>query len=188
VGGQQIYETILQGFMKYIPEGKKNKTGTSNKIDTFVRRMVCTEGHAKKIASLMVEMLVLDLRPAATVGFKQLINYLELDYYKVPSAMHMAKCLTDKYETAKSRLTVVLKDSQSMSTDIWTSIAAQAYITVTAHFILPDWVLKTFVLQTMSFPENHVAENIAEKVKGMLTNFCFWTVVELWQLFMIRAM
>jgi len=70
----------------------------------------------------MVEMLVLDLRPTAIVegvGFKRLINYLELDY-KVPSATHMAKCFTDKYETAKSRLTEVLKDSQhiALSTDI----------------------------------------------------------------------
>jgi len=162
--------------LKYTLEAEKNKAGTSNKIDTFVRRTVCSEGHAKKITSLMVEMLVLDLRPAATVegvGFKRLINYLEPDY-KVPSATHMAKCLTDMYETAKSRLTEVLKDSQhiALSTDIWTSIATQAYITVTAHFISPDWELKTFVLQTMSFPENHTAENIAEKVKGILANFC----------------
>jgi len=130
--------------LKYTSESEKNKAGTSNKIDTFVRRMVCSEDHAKKITSLMVETLVLDLRPAATVegvGLKRLINYLEPDY-KVPSATHMVKCLTDKYETAKSRLTEVFKDSQhiALSTDIWTSIATQAYITVTVHFISPDWV------------------------------------------------
>jgi len=40
------------------------------------------------------------------------------------------------------------------------------------HFISPDWVLKSFVLQTVSFPENHTTENIAEKVKGVLAYFC----------------
>ena len=44
-----------------------------------------------------------------------------------------------------------------LSTDIWTSIATQAYITVSAHFISP---LNTLLLQMMSFPENHNAENI----------------------------
>jgi len=121
-------------------------------------------------------MLVIDLRPAATVEgveFKQLIHYFEPDY-KVPSATHMVECLTDMYETAKGRLTEVLKNSQhiALSTDIWTSTATQAYITVTAHFISPDWVLKTFVLQTISFPKNHTGKNIAEKVKGVLANFC----------------
>ena len=87
----------------------------------------------------MAEMLVLDLRPAATiegVGFRRLINYLELNY-RVPSAMHRAKCVTEKYEAAKSMLTELLKEPTyiALSTDIWTSIATQMYITVTAHQI-----------------------------------------------------
>ena len=88
-------------------------------------------------SNLMAEMLVLDLRPDATVegvGFRQLINYLEPNY-SIPSAMHMAKCVTEKYEAAKSALTEMLKEPThiALSTDIWTSIATQAYITVTEH-------------------------------------------------------
>ena len=81
--------------------------------------------------------------------------------------MHMAKCVTEKYEAAKIKLTEMLKDPThiALSTDIWTSIATQAYITVTAHFISPSWELNTFLLQTASFPENHTAEIIAEKSK-----------------------
>ena len=87
----------------------------------------------------MAEMLVLDLRPAATVegvGFRRLINYLEPNY-RVPSAMHKAKCVTEKYEVAKIKLTELLTESMhfALSTDIWTSIATQAYITATTHFI-----------------------------------------------------
>ena len=123
----------------------------------------------------MAKMLVLDLRPAATVegvGFRRLINYLEPNY-QVPSAMHMAKCVTEKYEAAKSALTEMLKEPThiALSTDIWTSIATQVYITVTAHFISPDWKLNTFLLQTLSFPGNHNAGKIAEKIKEILANF-----------------
>ena len=62
--------------------------------------------------------------------------------------MHMAKCVTEKYEAAKSALTEMLKEPThiALSTDIWTSIATQAYITVTAHFISSDWELNTFLL------------------------------------------
>ena len=103
--------------LKYTPEGEKNKASSSKPIDTFVRKTVCSEGHARKITSLMVEMLVLDLRPAATVegdGFKRLINYLEPNY-RVPSAMHMAKCFTEKYETAKTKLMEMLKEPQHIA-------------------------------------------------------------------------
>ena len=59
--------------------------------------------------------------------------------------MHMAKCVTEKYEVAKSTLAEMLKEPTNiaLSTDIWTSIATQAYITVAAHFISPDWELNT---------------------------------------------
>ena len=161
--------------LKYATEAEKNKVGTS-KIDTFVSKTVCSEGYARKITSLLVEMLVLDLRPAATVegvGFKRLVNYFDPNY-RVPSAMHMAKCFTEKYETAKSTLTEMHKEPQhiALTTDIWTSIATQAYITITAHFVSLDWDLKTFVLQTICFPEDHTAEKISEKVKEILANIC----------------
>ena len=87
----------------------------------------------------MVEMLVLELRPAATVegvGFRRLLNYLAPNY-TIRSAMHMAKCVTEKYEAAKIKLTEMLTEPMhiALSTDIWTSIATQAYITATTHFI-----------------------------------------------------
>ena len=160
--------------LKYTADVDKSKVSTA-KIDTFVSKTICSESHAKKITNLMAEMLVLDLRPAATVegvGFKRLINYLEPNY-RVPSAMHMAKCVTEKYEAAKNTLIGMLKEPThvALSTDIWTSIATQAYITVTIHYVSPNWELNTFLLQTIEFPENHNADNISEKIKEILANF-----------------
>ena len=40
-------------------------------------------------------------------------------------------------------------------------------MTVTAHYIYPNWKLQNFVLETLSFPERHTAVNIAEKLKGV---------------------
>ena len=59
----------------------------------------------------------------------------------------------------------------ALTTDIWTSVLTQSYITVTAHFILLNWELKTCLLQTTNFPENHTADNICEKLQEILSNF-----------------
>lgn len=74
------YLTRIQP-LKCTAKVHKNKVNTA-KINTFVNKTICLESHAKKITNLIVEMLVLDLRPAATVegvGSRRLINYLELN-------------------------------------------------------------------------------------------------------------
>jgi len=52
--------------LKCTADMDKNKMSTA-KIDTFVSKAICSESHAKKITNLLRKMLVLDLRPAATV-------------------------------------------------------------------------------------------------------------------------
>ena len=63
---------------------------------------------------------------------------------------------------AKIALMEMLKESShiALTTDIWTSVATQAYITVTAHFVSSNWKLRTYLLQTMTFPESHTAKEI----------------------------
>ena len=145
------------------------------KIESFIKKTVYSEGHAKKITNLLVEMITLDLRPAAMVegtGFKWLINYLEPNY-QVPSAVHITNCLQEPYVKAKTMIICMLEEPMyiALTTDIWTSVATQSYITVTAHFISSNWELKTCLLQTTNFPKNHTADNICEKLQEILSNF-----------------
>ena len=81
-------------------------------IDSCLKT-TCSEGHAKKITNLMVEMIMLDLRPAATVegiGFRQLINHLKPNY-RVPSAVHITNCLQGHYvRTKTTRLIYMLQE------------------------------------------------------------------------------
>ena len=161
---------------KYSPDSiTPTEKKAATKIESFVKRTVCSEGHAKKITNLMVEMVTLDLRPAAMVekiGFKWLINYLEPNY-RVPSAVHITNCLQEHYAKAKTTVIGMLEEPMNitLTTDIWTSVATQSYITVTAHFISSSWELKTCLLQTTNFPENHTADNICEKLQEILSNF-----------------
>ena len=76
--------------------------------------------------------------------------------------------ITHKFETCKEKLKKRLEDEapcMALTTDIWTSMATEAYMTVTAHYIDPNWKLQNFVLGTLSFPERHTGVNIAQKLK-----------------------
>ena len=45
-------------------------------------------------------------------------------------------------------------------------MATEAYMTVTTHYIDPNWKLQNCVLETL-IPERHTRVNIAEKLKGV---------------------
>ena len=47
------------------------------------------------------------------------------------------------------------------------SIAVEAYMTVSVHYLDPNWVMQAFVLETFAFPERHTGVNIAEKLKEL---------------------
>ena len=59
-------------------------------------------------------MVAIDARPIAIAegtGFKRLVNYLEPGY-KVPSAVHIASCLHERYSQVKG---VIIKHLQNVS-------------------------------------------------------------------------
>jgi len=78
-----------------------------------------------------------------------------------------------KHEVGKELLCEKLKAASSvaLTTDIWTSRATQAYITVTAHYISIDWKLFACVLETKGFPERHTGQAISEKLTEIAQHF-----------------
>ncbi|KAL7386842.1 hypothetical protein ABVT39_014639 [Epinephelus coioides] len=84
--------------------------------------------------------------------------------------------MEEKYETTVERLKNKLKDSTSkitLTTDAWTSVATEAYLGVTCHFINDNWELTSYNLTTMPIEERHTAENIASWVEGVAEKFDF---------------
>lgn len=135
----------------------------------------CSESRAKEITDRIATMVALDLRPMYMVkceGFRNLLGYLE-PAYKVPSRQHITSLIHRKHDAAKKLLCTTLKEASSvaLSTDIWTSMATEAYITVTAHYISTNWELFSFVLETKSFPERHSGKAISEKLIEIAENF-----------------
>ena len=112
-------------------------------------------------------MIARDLRPAAIVegeGFERLLSFLEPGYV-LPSSVHLMDVVRWKYTMAKEKLKRILADNKtkySLTTDIWTSFANDAYISLTTHFIDDCWQMRSYTLATYSFPEQHTGDNIVE--------------------------
>jgi len=98
-------------------------------------------------------------------GFKQLMSYLEPGY-KVPSCSHITSICCKKFDAMKEQLLATLATVQyvAVTTDIWTSRAMQAFITVTVHFLTDCWKMESNVLQTQEMPERHTGVHISERL------------------------
>ncbi|KAF3842617.1 hypothetical protein F7725_024568 [Dissostichus mawsoni] len=94
----------------------------------------------------ILNMLVNDMRPISMVedeGFKQMVT-----------TFHPAT-----------------KNKIALTTDAWTSVATEAYLGITCHFISDDWELNSFCLTTMPLEERHTGTNIAAWIEQAVERF-----------------
>ena len=145
-------------------------------LDPYLSYSKCSDGCAKKITEYIVDMVVRDLRPAALVegaGFKALINYIEPGY-RVPTATHIAEVVRQKFVIGKDNMKRYFQSEvhfMAVTTDIWTSRANDAYLSLTMHFVDSSWDMVSCVLATAPFSEHHTAVNIVDKVKQVMVEF-----------------
>ena len=52
----------------------------------------------------------------------------------------------------------------ALTTDCWTALTAESYITITCHYISDDWQMNAAVLLTESLPGRHTVDNLPEKM------------------------
>ena len=150
--------TNLHNHLNRIHSNKyKTKSKHDPTLDAFITWSKCTTSHAKRITDLIADMVAQDFWPAALVegrGFEALLKYIKSGY-KVPSATHIAQVVRCKHKAGKRLLKQKLTaDSTSLAitTDIWTSWANDAYISLTAHFITSTWQMVSCILATSPNP------------------------------------
>ena len=89
--------------------------------------------------------------------------------YKVPCRQSMTKRLHSQYAKVKDRVQQdVTRDKATkitLTTDIWTSLTNEAYLSVTASYINPEWKMRTSVLATVLMDERHTVDYIAQCLK-----------------------
>lgn len=97
---------------------------------------------AKKITSLIAEMIALDLQPYSfvdSVGFNRLLEYLK-PQYSLPSPSYFSRtAIPGMYDNVKQTVLSQLKGAESgvvhFTSGIWMSTQAREYLTLTAHWV-----------------------------------------------------
>ncbi|XP_076849046.1 E3 SUMO-protein ligase ZBED1-like isoform X2 [Brachyhypopomus gauderio] len=138
----------------------------------------CTPQMAAELSDSILQMIIKDMRPLAIVegqGFREMIKTFHTGYI-LPSRRHFTDLMEKKYVATFERVKTKLKNVTSkitLTTDAWTSIATEAYLGVTCHFVNQDWELTSYSLTTMPLEERHTAENIAGWVEKTAEKFGF---------------
>lgn len=123
-------------------------------------------------------MIAVDLQPISFIeneGFRNMVRFLDSRYLElIPSRrMLTSKMLPDLYMSTKQKIQQIINDTNhiSITSDIWTSMNVDSYLTVTAHMYDNDFKLKTFVLTTEKLDKNHTAQYIYEILRKILENW-----------------
>ena len=149
-------------------------TSIEGPMDRMFKTKCCSNARSKEITDKIVNMIVRDTRPIRIVeceGFRELIHCLEPGFV-MPSRQSIKLIVFRKHQECKSKLTTLLSSvtSLSLTTDIWTSEANDAYITVTVHFIA-SWEIRSFVLGTREFPGHHTGAAISDAIAEICSEY-----------------
>lgn len=124
-------------------------------------------------------MIVKDLQPLSIVedqGFQGFVRALD-PKYKLPGRKKLTEThLVNMYDECKGKVKSSLQDVNSvvLTTDMWTSVSTEAYLTVTCH-VIENWQMREFVLETHVFHGQHTADNISLELRQITEE---WGITE----------
>lgn len=128
----------------------------------------CDAKRAEKITQGICKLIEKDMLPLSIVdgkGFRDFMNLIEPAYH-ILSRRNVTRLVESHYMEVKRELLKKLSIAVrvAITTDCWTALTAESYITITCHFIGEDWQVNSAVLLTESLPGRHTADTLAEKL------------------------
>ena len=114
------------------------------------------------------------MQPYQTVndpGFYATLNAFDPRYVPMDRKTLATNYIPKLYDKERERICRELSDVgyYALTTNIWTLRHNEAYIGKTVHFVNASYQLKSYLLETLEFPEAHTGSNIAEKLQEILT-------------------
>lgn len=128
-----------------------------------------SKAREKQINNALIKMVVADLQPLSIVeneGFKLFSKALN-PAFVVPSRYILTKTLLkNNYDAVFKNLKEELSFAEHIciTTDAWTSIANESYVSITAHFITKDWKLNSKFLNCFAMYKDHTAQNLMNEI------------------------
>ncbi|XP_056116473.1 E3 SUMO-protein ligase ZBED1-like [Rhinichthys klamathensis goyatoka] len=120
-----------------------------------------------KITEAIAGFICKDMRPYSVVenvGFRRLMKVMEPNYVIVSRKRLSEEVIPNMYQTVKDGVMCKLKTAErvGITSDTWTSVATESYMSVTVHYIDELWNLVSYVLQTTEVETNHRSVCLAE--------------------------
>ena len=121
-------------------------------------------------------MIAVDLQPVSIVedtGFRAFVRELDPRYTLPSRRSLMRTTLPELFQNAQASVKLSLEEADdiTLTTDIWTSRASEAYMSLTCHFIDKNWQIRSYILDTSHLVGSHTADVIAKTLT---------TVIEEW--------
>ncbi|XP_064475464.1 zinc finger BED domain-containing protein 4-like [Ornithodoros turicata] len=135
---------------------------------------------ASKVKALnrkVAELIALDYQPLSIVadrGFSALTKEA-VPNYELPSRTTVSRTLIPRiYDDTGKRVDSELRAAMdgvvcsfAFTSDMWTSRANDSSISLTCHFLTPDFAMKRYLLNVRHFPEKHTGNNIAAALNSL---------------------
>lgn len=164
---QTVHSNLVSASTPSTPVTKKSTQPT---LSTFGQRNF-SEARQEKATALLTKFIVKNMLPLSLVddpSFTEFINFLE-PQYKVPCR----QTFTDRLDGIHVELAkivdaeMVSASAVSVTTDIWTSLTNEPYISFTASYVTSDWQLMSRSLANEAIEERHTQANIAARLKDL---------------------
>ena len=145
------------------------KAPAQQSISSFIApQLRCNKNRSEAITTLIMKMIAKELLPVSVVegsGFRRLSDFVEPEY-TVPSHQTMMRRV-NKMCKVKEFLSKILRGQffVAITTNVWTSLANDSCVTITAHYITKEWKMISAILDTWEMEEKHNAENLAIRMQ-----------------------
>ncbi|CAF4433214.1 unnamed protein product [Rotaria sp. Silwood2] len=164
-----LHHIQIQHNVEYQHLNKVMKSQTQ--ISDSTTRLPLTSDRSIHLTKLIADLIIYNFLPLSVVESPHLQAILaEAEpSYTIPRRKYFTNnVLQEMYSDVQQKVYEELQQAPGicLTTDICTSQANQAYMTITAHFIdLKNKKIKNFVLETKEFTGNHTAERIVESLE-----------------------
>lgn len=144
-------------------------------FDKFLNRPVSVT-KSKLYDEQLAKMIVKQYCPFTIVESEEFKKFVQTvnPGYSLPSRKTISsRLIPELYEKCVDEVREHLRNVRyvTITTNGWTLVNNECYISITAHFIDDDCKYQSYLLDCFKYEEKHTAENLAAEIKNILTDW-----------------
>lgn len=118
-----------------------------------------------------------DMLPIYAVDKKGFRNMMEIanPQYDLPHSNHFRRvAIPSLYNTVRADIESKISDKNfffAATTDMWSSVTSEPYMSYTVHYIDSSFDLQTYCLQCLYTPDDHTGVNLKEEMLSTLSHW-----------------